>query len=198
MPTWKELADLPLEQRTKLKWNDPRILDYVRAVEAQFMLPANALRTLLYSENSFIDKSGKVQLNTTNDSTTVSKAKARGIMQFTDATMKLMENRWKHNAADPLENVWFAADYLNHTLHKQYKGNIVAAIADYNGGWKQAKNVLKNMMPTSKQTADYLKKAEHHAAVFDSEEQPEITAAPTPAPTPTPVEQPNLEQTAMP
>lgn len=171
MPTWKELADLPLEQRTKLKWNDPRILDYVRAVEAQFTLPANALRTLLYSENSFIDKSGKVQLNTTNDSTTVSKAKARGIMQFTDATMKLMEDRWKHNATDPLENVWFAADYLNHTLHKQYKGNIVAAIADYNGGWKQAKNVLKNTMPTSKQTTDYLKKAAHHSSVFDSEEQ---------------------------
>jgi hypothetical protein len=122
--------------------------------------------------------------------------------------MKLMENRWVHNAADPLENVWFAADYLNHTLHKQYKGNIVAAIADYNGGWTQAKNVLKNKMPTDKQTADYLKKAEYHASVFDSEEQPEIAAKPSdtqlaaveepPAQAPTPVEQPNLEQTAMP
>lgn len=169
MSSWTELETLPVEERSKLKWNDPRIIDYVRTVEKEFSLPTDALRTVLYSENSYFDKSGEVKLNEKNDSTTVSKSKARGIMQFTDATMKLMNNRWTHNALDPLENVWFAADYFNHVLNKQYKGNIVAAIADYNGGPKQADNVLKNTMPSSKQTADYIRKAQHFASMFEAE-----------------------------
>lgn len=178
MSSWKELETLPVEERTKLKWNDPRIIDYVRTVERQFELPTDSLRTVLYAENSYFDKTGEVRLNENNDSTTVSKAKARGIMQFTDATMKLMQNRWMHNALDPLENVWFAADYFSHVLNKQYKGNIVAAIADYNGGPKQASSVLKNQIPKSRETADYLRKAQHHSSMFESE-----MAAPKPTET---------------
>ena len=194
MSSWKELETMPLEERTKLKWNDPRIIDYVRTVEKERTLPTDSLRTLLYTENSYIDKDGQVKLNENNDSTTVSKSKARGIMQFTDATMKLMNNRWMHNALDPLENIWYAADYFSHTLNKQYNGNLVAAIADYNGGPKQAGNVLKNMMPESKQTADYLRKAQHHATGFEAEME---AARPKPAPKPTVAETPAGAVTGM-
>jgi hypothetical protein len=192
MSSWKELQKLSVEERSKLKWNDPRIIDYVSTVEQQFNLPKHSLLTVLHAENSYIDKSNSVKLNTSNDSTTVSKAMARGVMQFTDATMSLMNGRWKHKADDPLENVWFAADYFSHTLNNQYKGNVVAAIADYNGGpenkkkgIKNALNVMVGKLPDSKETKDYLTKAAFFANSFEA-------GAPIPAPEPPPATTPEV------
>ena len=200
MPDAKDLASMPLEERTKLKWNDSRILDYVGLVEAQFNIPKDSLRTLLYSENSYIDKkTGDVKLNTTNDSTVVSRAKARGVMQITDKAQTFLEGRWKHNALDPIENIWYAADLFDHILNKESKGNVVAAIANYNGGSKQRNLVLKNKMPNKKETADYLRKAAFHADTFDSEDVPKNTEPqPQQQVAQTTVEQPSPEQTAMP
>lgn len=191
MDTVKELSKMPPEKRAKVKWNDQRILDYISLVEKQFELPKNSLRTILYAENSGMDKDGKITPSKGNDSYT-SSGVAKGLMQFTGATMKLMNGRWKHDPTDPIQNVWFAADYFKHTLEKQYKGNVVAAIADYNGGYKEAKYVLENKLPAAKETADYLKKAQYFANTFeDGNKTPApVVADNTPAPTPTPVAAP--------
>jgi soluble lytic murein transglycosylase-like protein len=60
-----------------------------------------------------------------------------------------------------VESIDAAGRYLQFTLQNQYKGNAVAAIADYNGGPKQAAFVLKGEKPKAKETEDYLAKVKH-------------------------------------
>ena len=63
-----------------------------------------------------------------------------------DHTLEVLPDELKH------------AKYLKYTLTNQYKGNVAAAFADYNGGPTVAKQVLKGKMPSIADTAGYLNK----------------------------------------
>jgi soluble lytic murein transglycosylase-like protein len=156
-----ELMKMPLEERTKLTWHDPKIVSLAEATEKKYNLPPGSLRAIKYAENSYI-KNGVVQQNLKQNSTATSPAGAQGIMQIMPATQKLQNGMFKHNPLDPVENIDAAGRYLQFTLKNQYKGNLLAAIADYNGGPKQAKAVMAGKKPTAKETDDYMIKAKSY------------------------------------
>lgn len=154
-----ELKKMTPEERSKLKWNDPRLIAATDRMEMLHDVPKGSLRALLFSENSYFDKKTKEIKSSNNDSHAVSQAKARGVMQFTPGTMKLQNGMFDHNPLDPIESINAAGKYMKYVLTNQYKGNVPAAIADYNGGPKQAKAVLEGKRPPSPETAEYLDKA---------------------------------------
>lgn len=151
-----ELIALPVEERSKLKWNDPR-LDYVATqLEKQYKMPEGVLRAVKYAENTGL-VNGKIS-ESKNDSTAVSSAGASGIMQFTKRTMGL---GFEHNTADPIESLNAAAKLLSDD-NKRFKGNWAATFAQYNGGNKQSRLVLDGKRPNVKETDDYLKKIQNY------------------------------------
>jgi hypothetical protein len=159
----KELEQMSIEQRTKLTWDDARLERLAEAVEKKYELPTGLIRAIKFAENTGL-KGGKVS-RSRNDSTARSVVNGRpgaeGIMQFMPATRKLQNGLFDHNPLDPVESIDAAGRYLQFTLRNQYKGNPIAAIADYNGGPKQAAFVLKGEKPKAKETEDYLAKVKH-------------------------------------
>ena len=151
-----ELKAMSPEQRSKLKWNDPVIDALADKLEQAEGLPQYSLRALKFAENTGY-KEGKLVFSN-NDSTAVSPAGAKGMMQFMDKTQALQGGMFKHNHLDPVESLAAAAKYFKYTLTNQYKGNVAAAFADYNGGPNAAKQVLAGKKPKVTETADYLEK----------------------------------------
>ncbi len=157
MDAIEELKTMSVEDRSKLKWDDPRLDALADKLEQKHELPASTLKALKWAENTGL-KEGKIS-RSSNDSTTVNKSSgAKGLMQFMDATQELQGGMFKHNHLDPVESLDAAAKYLKYTLTNQYKGNVAAAFADYNGGPTVAKQVLKGKMPSNTETAGYLNK----------------------------------------
>jgi soluble lytic murein transglycosylase-like protein len=157
-----ELEKMTPEQRKKLPWNDPRLDRVAEAVEKKYGLPNGAIRALKFAENTGL-KDGKLS-ESKNDSTARSVVNGRpgaeGVMQFMPATRKLQNGLFEHNPLEPVESIDAAGRYFQFTLKNQYKGNVIAAIADYNGGPEQAKYVLKGKRPKAQETANYLDKAQ--------------------------------------
>lgn len=151
-----QLKAMSVEQRSKLKWNDPIIETLTEKLEQAEGLPQHSLKAIKFAENTGY-KDGKLEFSN-NDSTAVSPAGAKGMMQFMDNTQKLQGGMFKHNHLDPVESLGAAAKYLKYTLTNQYKGNIVAAMADYNGGPPAANNVLAGKKPPKEETINYLDK----------------------------------------
>lgn len=135
---------MPPEERSKIKWNDPRIDALATALETLHKLPENSLKALKYAENAGSD----------NASDAVSLKQAKGMMQFIPSTL----SKYPHNVLDPVENLDAAARYFSDVLNKQYKGNVLAAFADYNGGPSQAKLVMEGKRPSFGETHNYMKK----------------------------------------
>lgn len=156
-----ELQKMPAEERTKLPWHDPKLMKLAEATEKKFNLPDGSLRALMFAENSYI-KDGKIQQNLKQTSTAKSPKGAQGVMQFMPASQELQGGMFRHNALDPVENINAAGKYLQFTLKNQYKGNVLAAFADYNGGPRQAKAVLQGKLPPAKETADYMSKVKNY------------------------------------
>lgn len=133
------LNDLPLAQRKKLLFKDPQLDAYAAQMEAQYGLPAGILVAL------------KNQGERSNPWQT-SPAGAQGVMQL------MPDNQRKFGVTDPfdpVQSIEGAAKYLAATS-KQYKGNMAAMVADYNGGPRQAKAVIEGRQPKAKETRDYL------------------------------------------
>lgn len=151
-----ELKAMTPDERSKLKWNDPRLDALADKLEQAEGLPQYSLKALKFAENTGY-KDGKLVFSD-NDSTKVSPAGAKGLMQFMDNTQKLQGGMFKHNHLDPVESMAAAAKYFKYTLTNQYKGNVAAAFADYNGGPNAAKQVLAGKKPKATETADYLEK----------------------------------------
>jgi SLT domain-containing protein len=153
----EELRKMSPEDRAKLKWNDPRLTQMAEAVEKKYNLPAGIVRAIKFAENTGY-KDGNIS-ESNNDSTARSPVGAQGIMQFMPATRRLQNGLFEHNPLDPIESIDAAGRYLQFTLKNQYKGNALAAIADYNGGPNQAKLVMQKQRPKAKETDVYLQKA---------------------------------------
>lgn len=122
------------------KYDDPRLDDYARKVEVSKGLPPNFLIAL---------KNGGERSNADQ----VSPSGAKGVMQFLDSTWKSYGKG--KNPQDPYASIDAAGDY-GVDLLKQYKGNVAAAIAHYNGGTAQGKLVSTGAAPTSPETYKYL------------------------------------------
>jgi soluble lytic murein transglycosylase-like protein len=152
----KELQEMPPEKRKTLTWNDPRLSKMAEAVEKKYGLPEGIVRAVKFAENTGY-KDGKLS-ESSNTSLAKSQVGAEGVMQFMPATRKLQKGLFEHNPLDPVENIDAAGKYLQYTLKNQYKGNALAAIADYNGGPEQAKLVMQGKKPKAPETDNYLAK----------------------------------------
>ncbi|CUJ67355.1 lytic transglycosylase domain-containing protein [Achromobacter sp. 2789STDY5608628] len=133
------LADLPLAGRAELPYNAPELNEYAAHIEQQYGLPAGIINALKNSGER-------------SNSNQVSPRGARGVMQF------MPENLKKYGVTDPndpIQMIDAAGRYLRDTA-RQYGGNVDAMIADYNGGPRQAREVLAGREPVAKETRDYL------------------------------------------
>jgi soluble lytic murein transglycosylase-like protein len=78
-------------------------------------------------------------------------------MQFIDSTRA----KYQHDFNDPFESIDAAGRYMADVM-KQYKGNAMAAIADYNGGPRQGKPVLAGQDPPAAETQKYLQRVRQY------------------------------------
>lgn len=99
--------------------------DIIRQQAAQKDVPADLIAAVIYSESRFRDQT--------------SHAGARGLMQITPATAKLIEHlsggqTFKFDdLADPDINIRYGTFYLHYLIQK-FDGNEIAALAAYNAG----------------------------------------------------------------
>lgn len=142
MTDWQALVKNPKEW-SSLKYNDPRLDAFAEEVEKRYQLP----RGIVLAIKNAGERTNPGQ---------VSPKGAQGIMQFMPATMKLQNNMFKHDVNNPFASIDAAGKYLQYTLNKQYRGNALAAVADYNGGPKAAAAVLAGNPPPAKETQEYL------------------------------------------
>jgi hypothetical protein len=77
-----------------------------------------------------------------------------GLMQIMPQNAKAWGMRNPH---DPQESVEYGARYLSDLLLK-YKGNVMAALAEYNGGPENGSLVAGGKSPNNAETANYLRK----------------------------------------
>lgn len=133
------LAELPAPQRAALRYDAPELNEYAAQVEQQYGLPPGLINALKNAGER-------------SNSNQTSPAGARGVMQF------MPENLRKYgvsDATDPVQMIDAAGRYLRDTM-RQYGGNVDAMIADYNGGPRQAREVLAGRQPRAAETRQYL------------------------------------------
>lgn len=133
------LTDLSVAQRKKLRYNDPRLDAYAEEMTEKYGLPPGLLVAL------------KNQGERT-DPWRTSPAGAKGVMQLMPPNIKQFKVA---DPFDPVDSIEGAAKYLQATS-KQYGGNVVAMVADYNGGPRQAKAARRGEQPASAETQKYL------------------------------------------
>jgi hypothetical protein len=133
------LRDMKATERANLRFDAPELNEYAAHVEQENGLPAGIINAL---KNAGERSNGHQ----------VSPAGARGVMQF------MPENLKKYGVTDPTDPVQMidaAGRYLKETS-RQYGGNVDAMVADYNGGPRQAREVLAGRQPKAEETRKYL------------------------------------------
>lgn len=138
--SWQSVVALKPEEAAKIKYNDPRLDSFAGTVEQRYKLPTGLIEAV---------KNAGERTNTGQ----VSSAGAKGTMQFIDSTRRA----YPHDVTDPLASIDAAGRYFS-DLVKQYNGNVMAAIAHYNGGRVNARDVLAGREPRSAETKNYLKR----------------------------------------
>ncbi len=135
------LTAMPVVSRTRLRFDAPELNEYAAQVEQQYDLPPGLINALK-------------NVGERSNSNQVSPRGARGVMQF------MPENLRKYgvtDASDPVQMIDAAGRYLRDTM-RQYGGHVDAVIADYNGGPRQAREVLAGRQPKAKETQAYLQR----------------------------------------
>ena len=143
MAGWQDLAKDP-SQWGSLKYDDPRLDEFAHAVEQRYNLPPGILEAIKNAGERTPNQDGQWA---------TSPAGARGLMQFTPSAQKAFE----HDVNDPFESIDAAGRYIAEALPR-YQGNAMAAIADYNGGPRQARAVVLGQQPPAAETQEYLKR----------------------------------------
>lgn len=141
------LSGIAPDLRQKLKYDAPELDLYAAKVEADKGLPAGLLLA--------IKNAGE-----RSNSNQVSSAGAQGVMQFIPSTWR---QYGKGDPKDPKASIDAAGAYFAE-LMKRYKGNIDAAITEYNGGMVQAQAVANGGKPTAAETAAYLPRVKEYMA----------------------------------
>jgi len=150
------------EERLRLRFDAPELNDYAALVEARHGLPPGTLNALKNAgERSNSDQ--------------VSPAGARGVMQFMPATWAAYG---EGDITDPVASIDAAGRYMA-DLIQQYDGNLLAAVAHYNGGGRAGNAVLNGEAPPAAETRGYL--ARVAAAIgMAAQSSPADIAAPAP------------------
>lgn len=143
-PNWKELTKLPLPERSKIPYHDPRLDAFSGEVEKRYNLPYGLIESV---------KNAGERTNTGQ----VSPKGAKGTMQFIDSTRAA----YPHDYNDPLSSIDASGRYFKDLL-KQYNGNARAALAHYNGGTKNGKAVAAGKQPVSAETRAYLQRIQQY------------------------------------
>jgi len=159
--SWKELAKLPPEELAKIPYNDPRLDAFAATVEERYNLPRGFIEAV---------KNAGERSNTTQ----VSSAGAKGVMQFIDSTRKL----YPHDYKNPLASIDASGQYFS-DLMKQYKGNVKAMVAHYNGGTVAGKAILAGEEAPKEETRNYWKRLQGYM-----EKKQKVTEAPANAAVP--------------
>lgn len=141
MADFRELMRKP-EEWGSLRYDDPRLDAFAEEVEDKYNLPPGVLVALKNAGER--TNPGKV-----------SPKGAQGIMQFMPGTMELQDGKFRHNPDNPFESILAAGRYMQHTLKYQYQGDVARAVADYNGGPRQA-TALREGGELAEETASYL------------------------------------------
>lgn len=142
---WQQLAANKAEYG-KVKYNDPRLDEFAGVVEGRYGLPKGLLVAI---------KNAGERSNTGQ----VSGAGAKGVMQFIDSTRKAYD----HDPSNPFASIDASGRYFKDLMVK-YKGNVKAAVTEYNGGVKQARAVEKGEEPTAAETVNYLARIKAYMA----------------------------------
>ena len=142
-PAWLALAKNPEEWKT-VRYDDPRLDEFAAVVEKRYGLPPGLILAV---------KNAGERSNTWQESP----KGAKGVMQFIDSTRK----DYPHDPSNPFESIDAAGQYFR-DLMKRYKGNVRAAITEYNGGRKQALAVMEGGDPTARETIEYLKRIKRY------------------------------------
>ncbi|CAB3648578.1 hypothetical protein CEY09_05375 [Achromobacter marplatensis] len=133
------LRDMGAAERASLRFDAQELNEYAAHVERENGLPAGIINALKNAGER-------------SNSNQVSPAGARGVMQF------MPENLKKYGVTDPTDPAQMidaAGRYLRDTA-RQYGGNVDAMVADYNGGPRQAREVLAGRQPKAEETRKYL------------------------------------------
>lgn len=133
------LGALAPEQRRKLRYDAPELDAYADEINDRYGLPPGLIRALKNAGER-------------SNSWQVSPVGARGVMQFMPSNI---QKYGVVDAEDPYELIDAAGRYLRDTS-RQYGGNVEAMIADYNGGPRQARRVLRGERPAAAETDAYL------------------------------------------
>ena len=144
MSDYADLVKNPSEWKS-VKYDDPRLDAFAMEVEKRYELPKGMVLA--------VKNAGE-----RTDPGKVSPKGAKGIMQFMDNTQKLQGGMFKHDVNNPFASIDAAGKYLQFTLNNQYKGNALAAVADYNGGPPAGKAVLKGEAPPAEETQQYVER----------------------------------------
>lgn len=139
MADWKALAKNP-EEYAKVRHDDPRLDAFAGEVERRYGLPPNIILALKNAGER-------------SQSWQESPAGAKGVMQFIDSTRRSYEHDYKN----PFASIDAAGRYFKDLIDR-YDGNVKAAVVEYNGGVRQAQQVLKGGEPWAKETIDYWKR----------------------------------------
>lgn len=143
----KKLSEMDVSARRNMKYNDPALDAYAVQAAIRECIPPEALLAIKNAG----EKSNPTQ---------VSKKNARGVMQFVELTWKEFGNG---DITDPINSIDAGAKFLK-TLIKQYKGNVRAAIAHYNGGNAAGRAVMDGRLPPAAETRNYLKRIDKFMA----------------------------------
>jgi len=140
------LDQMPLPDRQKLKYSDPKFDAYTEQAATRAGVPPEILLAIKNAG----ERSGP---------TATSPKGAQGVMQFMPETAREMG---VFDPNDPVQAIDGAARYMRR-LFDQY-GSWDAAVAHYNGGGKVAADVLAGKTPRYAETAAYLDRVRKYVA----------------------------------
>lgn len=151
-PDWQGLVKTPAEW-PQVKYSDPRLDEFAFVVEDRYELPKGLLVAI---------KNAGERSNTGQ----VSPKGAKGVMQFIDSTRQ----SYQHDPSNPFASIDAAGRYFQDLL-KRYKGDVKAAVTEYNGGVVQAKRVQQGGSPTALETQKYLARIKQYMTDRAKKEQ---------------------------
>lgn len=142
-PSEVSQSNLAALQKFKLTTEQDSVLQFVASGDQD---KAAFLRTVLNIENRGF---GAVR----NDA--MSEAGSMGPFQFTASTGKQYGLASDADRKDFAKSAQAASKYYD-DLNKRYNGNVIAMIAEYNGGIKAGRAIMEGRDPPAKETRDYV------------------------------------------
>jgi len=128
----------------KFNLEKEKYINYAKQMAQKYNLPEHLFLGQLEQESNWNPKAQ-------------SSAGAKGIGQFMPKWHPLGSWKFKkkEDYFDPYKSIESAAMYMQ-SLNKQYDGNYMAALAHYNGGYKQGQLVASGQTPAYSETANYI------------------------------------------